>query len=69
MNSPIPFDQWPSAKKIEHCLRGYSIDVEFWSPDIAETAALTLPRREDLHALRGGAVLGRRGGSCAVASC
>lgn len=39
----------PSRPPIEKCLRDYSVDIETWSPRMAETH-MTLGSRKDLHA-------------------
>ncbi len=40
-----------SRPPIETCLRAYSVDLETWSPRMAETH-MTLGSRRDLHAQR-----------------
>ena len=40
-----------SRAPIEKCLRDYSVDIETWSPRMAETH-MTLGSRQDLHAQR-----------------
>jgi hypothetical protein len=47
----IPSDNSTSAQRIVHCLRGYSLSLEHWAPDMAETAG-DVGYRKTLHALR-----------------
>lgn len=44
-------DKSNSAQKIVRCLRGYSLCVEHWAPDMGETSA-DVGYRQALHDLR-----------------